>query len=305
MSNTYHIIDGQTGGLYEIVASHDTPEATLNVLLEVLVDVIRDGKHITMEDGYLLLSDGRLRQARRLESLDEPDEMLAFLRPLVEYWEARLPTPDPEPQPDPDDAPPIFGQRNEPWAPRRYTEESYNTFHDYGCFVVALTSLVAWVGYDVDPLIVASALDEHDAFDGSMLMRPQVLSEVYPALGDYQRIDWSGPADIAWLQAQLKRGPVVVQLDFKPSWALESHFVLAYDYQPDPDGGRHDSLMVMDPWDAAYLDAAADVETNAAGKRNGGGYFWSLWWTGRDMDGTDKTRVERILWGARHFSLEV
>jgi hypothetical protein len=106
IGDTYHIIDGQTGGLYEIVASHDTPEATRDALLEVLVDVIRDGKHITMEDGYLLLSDGRLRQVRRLESLDEPDEMLAFLRPLVEYWEARLPTPDPEP-PEPTYAFPV------------------------------------------------------------------------------------------------------------------------------------------------------------------------------------------------------
>lgn len=204
------------------------------------------------------------------------------------------------------DLPPIFAQRDEPWNGRQYTEQSLVTFGEGGCYVCSLASLVAWCGYpNVDPLEVALALDERGAFTGAELMRPEVLSRAYPILGGYRRVDWAGPADIAALRKMLAGSPVVAQWDFKASWALEPHFGVVYEYVPDPEGGRNDGLLVMDPWDGAYLDAAADVRVDASGKRAGGGYFWPVWWEGADMNGTAKTRVQRLLWGARYFDMEL
>lgn len=199
--------------------------------------------------------------------------------------------------------PPVFGQRNPPHGARPYTAQSDMTFGQAGCFVCALTSLVKWAGYDADPIEVARALDERGAFDGAELLHPELLSAAYPMLGAYQRIDWPGPANTTLLRTMLQWFPVVVQIDFQASWALEPHFMLAYEYIPDPSGGRDDGLMVMDPWDGAYLNAANQVEVNAAGKRASGGYFWPEWWAQPDMDGTQKTRVERLLWGARLFEV--
>lgn len=199
--------------------------------------------------------------------------------------------------------PPIFAQRAEPWGGQPYTRQSGKTFGQAGCFVCSLTSVVAWAGYDAGPLGVARELDARGAFTGAELLRPEVLSQAYPLLGEYRRIDWSGPADIAALQEMLVESVVVVQVDFLASWMLESHFGTAYEYAPDPAGGRNDRLMMMDPWDGKHIDAAADARVNASGKRIGGGYFWPVWWEGEDMAGTEKTRVERLLWGARYFNL--
>ncbi len=200
------------------------------------------------------------------------------------------------------DLPPLVAQRDPRWHDLPYTQQSPLTFGTDGCFVCALTSLVNWVGYNADPPEVAAILDAQGAFSSAQLLHPERLSKHFSALGAYRRIDWSGPADLAALQEMLAVSPVVVQMDFKASWLLDPHFGLAYVYIPDLTGGQHDSLMLMDPWDGAYIDAAADVQTNAAGKRTGGGYFWPEWWDGADMAGTEKTRVQRVLWGARHFA---
>ncbi len=198
--------------------------------------------------------------------------------------------------------PPLVAQRDPRWRDLPFTQQGPLTFGTDGCFVCALTSLVNWAGYNVDPPAVAAILDAHGAFSGGQLLHPERLSDHYSALGAYRRIDWSGPADLVVLREMLAVSPAVVQVDFMASTVLDSHFGLAYTYLPDPTGGRNDELLVMDPWDGAYIDAAADVQTNAAGKRTGGGYFWPEWWDGADMDGTQKTRVQRVLWGARHFA---
>lgn len=250
-----------------------------------------------LPDDYLnlLLSDGEwagqiVRPIRVITAI----ELKAALRGWLEAQ---------EPPPAPDVLPPICGQRDPHYRDLPYTQQSGQTFGTAGCYVCALTALVAWAGYAVDPIEVARALDERGAFVGAELLHPELLADAYPALGAYQRIDWHGPADLAALQEMLDVSPVVVQIDFHATRALEPHFMLAFGYHPDPAGGRNDMLMAMDPWDAAYIDAAADVETGAGGKRNSGGYFWPEWWAQPDMDGTQKTRVQRLLWGARYFEV--
>ena len=226
----------------------------------------------------------------------------AELRAALRAWLAAEPS-EPSPGPPPLELPPIFAQRDPRWRDLPYTAQSDKTFAEAGCYVCALTALVSWAGYAVDPLEIAAALDTRGAFTGAELLRPEVLTDAYPQLGDYQRHDWRGPADLGVLQKLLAHAPVVVQIDFQATTALEPHFVLAYKYIPDSHGGRNDSVLVMDPWDGAYLNAAADTQTNTYGKRTGGGYFWPEWWERADMAGTQKTRVERLLWGARYFEV--
>lgn len=214
----------------------------------------------------------------------------------------RKEAPEGEPLPPTVDAPPRFSQRDPLWRSKRYTRQSSNTFGAYGCYVTALASLVAWAGYQVDPLVVALALDDAGAFTGGELMYPDKLAQSFTSLGEYGRFDWDkARADVGLLSAWLQFAPVVVKVDFWPGGSVQSHFVLAYQYEPDPEGGANDRLWVMDPWHGAYLDAAADVITDAAGKRSGGGYFWPEWWEDGDMRDTGKTRVERVVLGARVF----
>jgi hypothetical protein len=153
--------------------------------------------------------------------------------------------------------------------------------------------------------MIAQALDERNAFDGPELMRPEVLVDVYPRLGAYRRYDWVNvPADLNVVRKALARGPLVVQVDFQAAFGVQAHFVVAYAYHPDPLDGQNDRLLCMCPWEGAYIDVGADVITGENGKRQAGGYFWPAWWNESFMRNGSRTRVERVLHGARLFTLE-
>jgi hypothetical protein len=198
--------------------------------------------------------------------------------------------------------PPIIWQRKPAYCGETFSNESTYTFYQAGCYVCSCASLVRWLGYAASVRDVARALNDRNAFDGAQLMRPSVLAEAYPLLGDFQRYDWTHqPANLECLRHALRRGPVVVQVDFKAAFGVQAHFVLAYEYRPDPLGGQNDRLLCMCPWDGEYIDAAADVITGNEGKRQRGGYFWPAWWNEPWMRNGSYTRAERILHGARIF----
>ena len=197
--------------------------------------------------------------------------------------------------------PPILGQRDPRWGLLRYSNATSHTFYNYGCYLVTLTSLCRWAGYDVLPPDVAKYLDEQGAITNGDLIHPERIEGLCPKLTDYERHDWPvSPADVRHLAQLLTRNPVAVLLDFKPSWGLQSHFVLAYRYVY-PKATQDDQLWVMDPWDGAYVDIAAPVQTNADGKRIGGGYFWPEWETQGAYGAGRITRVERLVYGSREF----
>lgn len=201
--------------------------------------------------------------------------------------------------------PPIFWQRDPDLKNKPYSNESPKTFGQAGCYVCAYTSLIASLGYPVTPLQVAQELNDRSAFDGPELARPAVLSQAYPKLGNFTRYDWTHRrANLEVIRKALAHGSTVVQFDFLPKKGVQPHFATAYAYQADPLGGQNDRLLVMCPWDGKYIDGAADVIRNTNRKRCAGGYFWPEWWSEAWMKNGDMTRVERILCGARIFSLE-
>ncbi len=203
--------------------------------------------------------------------------------------------------------PPVFLQTDERWADLRYSPESRLTFDQAGCLVCTAASLAAWAGYDVDPVSFAGAIAEKGAFSGGNLGHPSAVARAFPKLtwhlaGDrvywspkYQqretsRIDWGDrPADVGCLGPILEAQPVPIKVDYKPNTRpIDQHFVLAYCYIPDPNGGLNDDLLVMDPM---------------SGRTSALTYFNPDWlndWMKRE----GVTRVERLLMGARVWDIQ-
>lgn len=193
--------------------------------------------------------------------------------------------------------PPAFWQRDRlRWASHKYARQcgGWHTIESAGCLVCCVSMLAAWAGYDTDPKRTAQELDEAKAFVGDNLSHPSRVEEVFHTLRWHHNADLLGKhssyinwrkaaVDLEALQALLREYPVTVEVDMSPGGAVQQHFVLAYEYVPDPDGGLYDDLLIADPWTGGYgsiLD-----------------YFHPAWlsWCER----VSITRVQRAVTGAR------
>lgn len=200
--------------------------------------------------------------------------------------------------------PPLFLQCDPQWGGKRYAPEGRLTFCQAGCLVCSLASLAGWTGMyvGVTPATFAEAIGEEGAFVGDMLGHPSRVERACHRLkwhgrGDgafwskrYKRketsfIDWQKrPADLGLLRELLERQPVVVEVDYKPpTKKVDQHFVLAYEYVADPEGGLNDDLLVMDP-----MTGYTSVLT-----------YFSPDWLGTWMRQNKITKVGRTLMGAR------
>jgi len=198
--------------------------------------------------------------------------------------------------------PPLFLQCDEPWRDKRYASGGRLTFCQAACLVCSYGSLASWVGYEVDPIIFAEAIDKAKAFKGDEIGHPHRMSEAFPLLVWHNRgdkvfhsprydeyetslINWGDrPGDSNLLAAILARQPVVVKVDYKPKTReIDQHFVLAYKYIPDPTGGLNDDLLIMDP-----MTGHTSVLT-----------YFNPDWYGDWMVKNKVTKVERTLVGVR------
>ena len=198
--------------------------------------------------------------------------------------------------------PPLFLQCNPPWAGVWYAPEGRLTFCQAGCLVCSAASQVAWTGEyaGVSPVTFAAAVGVEGGFVGDMLGHPSAVERVFPALRwwhggwfwseRYEKkessfIDWQKrPADLGLLRELLERQPVVVEVDYKPATlGVDQHFVLAYKYVEDPEGGLNDDLLVMDP-----MTGYTSVLT-----------YFNPGWLGAWMRQNEITKVARTLMGAR------
>lgn len=200
--------------------------------------------------------------------------------------------------------PPLFLQCDPRWAVQPYAPQGKLTFCQAGCLVCSVASQVAWTGVyaGVSPVTFAAAVGVEGAFVGDMLGHPSAVERVFGRLkwhgrGEgafwserYQKketsfIDWQErPADLGLLRELLERQPVVVEVDYKPqTGVVDQHFVLAYKYVPDPEGGLNDDLLVMDP-----MTGYTSVLT-----------YFNPGWLGPWMRQSKITKVGRTLMGAR------
>jgi hypothetical protein len=200
--------------------------------------------------------------------------------------------------------PPLFLQCDPLWAGQRYAPGGRRTFCQAGCLVCSAASLVAWTGEyaGVSPVTFAAAVGVEGGFVRDELGHPSAVERVFGRLkwhgrGDgvfwserYQKketsfIDWQKrPADVGLLRDLLERQPVVVEVDYKPpTKKVDQHFVLAYKYVEDPEGGLNDDLLVMDP-----MTGFTSVLT-----------YFNPAWLGAWMEQNEVTKVGRTLMGAR------
>jgi len=162
--------------------------------------------------------------------------------------------------------PPEFLQCNPPWSNKLYSPTGSLTFCKAGCLVCSTAAQAAHAGYNVNPISFAHALADQGAFQGNYLQHPTAITRAYPRLLWHKANDptfWSPrykrketslihwrerPADLELLQTLLSSQPVVLEVDYDPQDDdIDQHFVLAYQYIPDPAGGLNDDLKVMDP----------------------------------------------------------
>jgi len=200
--------------------------------------------------------------------------------------------------------PPLFLQCDRDWGGKRYAPGGRLTFCQAGCLVCSAASLAGWTGAypGMTPVAFADEVAEEGGFVGDMLGHPSAVERAFPALtwhgrGDgafwserYQKketsfIDWQKrPADLGLLRELLERQPVVVEVDYKPATGVvDQHFVLAYEYVADAEGGLNDDLLVMDP-----MTGYTSVLT-----------YFNPGWLGAWMRQNKITKVGRTLMGAR------
>jgi hypothetical protein len=190
-----------------------------------------------------------------------------------------------------------YCQRDDRWRNLTYSSSGSGTFGKYGCLVTALSSLATFAGYDVTPVTLAREIDKVGAFEGDYLRHPSKVSEAFPRLKwhyDYfvggkltSLVNWRNrPADIEVLANLLRTQPVVVEVDFDGAdLDIDQHFVLALAYRPDPLGGIHDELLVLDPWNGSRINLLID-------------YFNPKWMRDNTMK-SGQTRVSRTIMGLR------
>lgn len=102
------------------------------------------------------------------------------------------------------------------------------TFCKAGCYVVSVAMMLSLAGYDDTPPVVAANLRNANCFSGNLLTRPQNISDVYPRVryeGTYQWHD--RPADMSRIRSSLETGPVIMEVDFRPGYKFNQHFVVA------------------------------------------------------------------------------
>lgn len=162
--------------------------------------------------------------------------------------------------------PPQFLQCKPPWSNKLYSPTGSLTFCKAGCLVCSTAAQAAHADYDVNPISFAHAIANQGAFQGNYLQHPTAITRAYPRLlwhkandptfwsPRYKRketsfINWrERPADLELLQTLLNKQPIVLEVDYDPQDDdIDQHFVLAYEYIPDPQGGLNDDLKVMDP----------------------------------------------------------
>jgi hypothetical protein len=150
------------------------------------------------------------------------------------------------------------------------------------------------------PTMVANMIGQVGAFSGDLLGHPSKVELAFPLVEWHKTTHWHSTkhgrwetsyinwtnraADLILLGSILKKQPVIVEVDYNPlDKKVDQHFVLAYQYIPDKEGGLNDDLLIMDP-----VTGYTSVLT----------YFNPSWWSDW-MRQNKVSKVARTLMGAR------
>ena len=155
---------------------------------------------------------------------------------------AAEPVPEPTPQPSPARVF-AFSQRDARWASIHLGTSSY-TMGSAGCAVTAATMLATVLDPTLTPGDVVEWLNTNGGFTSGGLLYWAKVAAMVTDLEWVKYYLWrDAPADIDLLHTVLARGPTVVQVDFVPGGALNTHFVVALSMTED---GK--DVNIIDPW---------------------------------------------------------
>jgi hypothetical protein len=142
-----------------------------------------------------------------------------------------------------------YSQRDPRWKDEEYMPGA--TFGRYGCLVCCVAMVASTAGYTLTPPEVAEKLRQTDAFEGPLLQDPREIPKALPKLEYNGTVHWRDrAADIGILKRELRRGPVIVEVEFIPGGPApptDQHFVVAEHLVSN---GTQD-LLIADPWDGA------------------------------------------------------
>lgn len=137
----------------------------------------------------------------------------------------------------------LFRQCDEPWGSQTMGTSGI-TLCQSGCAVVSCTMLGSQVDANTDPAQLLNWLNANNAFTDDGRLYWQKVAQYYNIVFNGYVL-WREPgqiADMDIVRAALARGPVIIQVDYRPSTSpLDSHFVVAL-REIDND------LEIADPW---------------------------------------------------------
>jgi hypothetical protein len=118
-----------------------------------------------------------------------------------------------------------------------------STIGQVGCAMVCCAMLGSQYYTSLTPKTLNDYLRNNSGYTNGNLIYWAKVSGLIPELQfrDYKK--WQNvEADLPYVISELEKHPVILQVDFRPGGALDTHFVLALSYADN-------DIDIIDPWD--------------------------------------------------------
>jgi hypothetical protein len=140
----------------------------------------------------------------------------------------------------------LYSQNDPRWTLQEYAAGT--TFGEAGCYVCCVAMVASLTGSLDGPPVIAKALHNANCFDGNLLTRPENIPDACPGLGYYGTYRWHDvAADMDIVYDNLRRGPVIMEVDFEPGGEFNQHFVVATEWNEETG-----DIKIADPWNGEY-----------------------------------------------------
>jgi hypothetical protein len=135
-----------------------------------------------------------------------------------------------------------LSQRDPAWAGLKLGRSAY-TVGGAGCAMVSACMEATLVRPDLRPDELNTWLSANGGYTSGGLLYWAKVAEYVDGMDFVTYHKWrTSPADMALVRAELAEGPAILQVDFHPGGALDTHFVLALrEHAGD--------IEILDPWD--------------------------------------------------------
>lgn len=156
----------------------------------------------------------------------------------------------------------FFSQRDPSWSHVSIGSSPYYNIGNAGCAVTCAASILTTIDPNLTPHLLVDLLNGHMGFTAdSNLIWETLIGNLVPAKGTAigTEVEFLGPSDrssdgeLIWRKIpadmvrvfqELRLAPVIMQVDFVPGGVLDSHFVVALEFDE-----AISDVYIYDPWD--------------------------------------------------------